>query len=481
MATRYKKIRINDLRQGRGQIYQDDGKKMFYQSKGIDIDLNTGRLRLAQAVQKDTKVNWFQYNLNGQHNCRHYFSGDFYTFFLLFDATAARLKLFYMASSTSEIARLTFAAAFTEGYYILDYKRKLIIQTLKSAAVNISYSTDDGASFTDAAWTYGKIIRHTTDETGKLWVITATGYVITTTDGITWTQVFYDANILPVEIGYLDGFIYLIITDAAGLSSRLARIENLVIKELTDLHTEISAVSMIVQEDRRLLIAKIDNVSKCRVYEWTKGELTEISFIDFVGNLTQIRFICGNRKAVYLVIGYYYIYKINRYNGAFYLYSILDQVDEFAKVVCGCIDENASSHDGDLRLVCNSGDGVTLGTTISPVSPTAFLTSGALYLSIFDVGGHGSGYLIARHDPLGATGSLVVKAKKNKESTYATTLLTSNTAGATNKEVALKTLLASSLNYLQLELTLADSGSANGIKELEIIYLYTPTGIENAQ
>lgn len=474
---RYRKVKVNDLSSGRGQLYHNKTAKKFSESENVDVDSISGRLKLVPDFDSLTKTVYYNYNNDGQHICRQYSGGAIYTFLLLYDSTSTQLKLSRFGASTSEIAVKSFGVAYTEGYYLLAYRDLLIAEYKKSGVVTIAYSSDYGVNFTEATWTYGKIIGHTIDEDYNLVVITADGYIVSTSDGITWTQEYYNANIRPLSINYLDGFTYLIISDKNKLKSRLARISNDDIEILVDLHTEIAPATMIVENEKRLLIAKIEHNQRAYVYEYNKGELSLISFISFSSTQTTIKFLASNNIASYLLIGAKRLYKINVHNGAFLLYNFLDTF-EYGQLLNCVIDEPHSHDDGDLRLLFR--DTETDDSYYVSFNHSTSNLSGSLTLSIFDLGQHIPAFLIVKHAPLSSTASLVVKARVDKGSSQ-TTLLTSNVDGAVRTEVNLSELLTNSINYIELELTLNDTGGEYGVSEIELLYLYTPLGLENSK
>ena len=476
MAKRYEQIKINDLSVGRGQLYHDPLLQKFSDSEGVDVDTVSGRLKLVSSFDSLSKEDTWTHNFPGQFLARQYSSGTIYTFWIYYDSASTQVKLSRFSTNTIEIAVKSFGVTYTEIYYFLAYKNLLIAEYKISGVVNIGYSIDAGVNFIDAVWTYGKIIGHTINQDNDLLVITDTGYVVKTSDGINWTQVFYDSTVFPSSIEYLDGFIYMIITDSNGIKSNLVRLDDEEIEMLVDLHTEFSPATMIVENEKRLLIAKIEHVSRAYIYEYDKGELTQVAFVSFSGNLAPIRFLTGNNNASYFSIGNGYLYKINDKNGVFFLHNLSDTFEN-GVIINAVLDERSSKNVGDLRIFVRDTDAD--GSYIVLMTPDNSIVSGMAVTSIIDLGPHMPAYLAAKHAPLTATASLVVNARYDKAGSYSTILI-SDTTGAVRECIKISDLIDNTVHYIELQIFLLDSAGLFGINEVELNYLYIPTGIENS-
>ena len=89
-------------------------------------------------------------------------------------------------------------------------------------------------------------------------------------------------------------------------------------------------------------------------------------------------------------------------------------------------------------------------------------------------------YLIVTHKPLGDDSSIVITADKDNADAYATAIKTINANGIVRTVIELKDLIGE-CDTLSFKAALADSSNDNNVEDIELTYLYTPLGIENAK
>lgn len=478
MATRYNSKKLNNVNSGIEKIYFDKDKDSLFRSKGLDINHLTGRVKLAKELAGVEKADYSldaQTLERGKLLIKMTYDFDKYIYFLAFNDTSNAVELWNGIPGAYNLKK-DFTATYKEPCYLLNYKDKIIAQFQLTAtdAFQIAYSSDGGTNFTITACPFENILSHTIGENDRLYITTNDKKIYTTDDGVTWTLF----KTLPFEIApsivYFNSFIYLILLDVSSRQSKFCRIENdeIIVKEYLTHQFEAPA-NIIVQAERILIIQKI-NDTKILISEFNKNEIKHLSIINHTHEAIKCEFLTANDYYAIFSAGGRNLYKITTENGVFQLYDKTNLTNVDAYITTAIIWEENDEF-GQLIILENALPDLYIAhQNLAKTLLTGYYTTPILDIT------HAPAYSIVKHDPLLATSSIAVKAKKNKESTFSTTLQTSNTLGAVSKRTAVKTLLNQQLDYVQFEVTLNDSaGAITGPKEVEFEYLFTPTNIEN--
>jgi len=230
----------------------------------------------------------------------------------------------------------------------------------------------------------------------------------------------------------------------------------------------------------RIIISDISD-QKIELYEFDKGDVEFITSVDY-HDYTRVLLLYANKDELYfsasvnigLTQHNQYLFSVNKNNGISYIKdfgdmrSIESMIGFNGKIVfqVNTFDEDAEP-DGDYstRIYDNGA------------APLKTATSGVIELPIMK-GKQVPAYIIARHKGLNSTATLTIKAKVNQTGNF-NTISTNSDENSVCIETDIDSL--GEVEYLQLQITLADSGAVNGIEDLEIFYLYKKQGLENSQ
>lgn len=472
---RYRKIRFKELDKGSDQKYFDkNNPNKINTSLGLVSDPKTGRLKLAEDFTKFTfGSNAKAYTYHSQISCPHSVSGSVRVFHLVYNSSQARTELLVSIGYSIPQYKANFGGTSTDAYMAASYRGLILVWYKDTVAPDIKqdWSDDDGGSFTNQTWAYEIPKGYKVTEDGTIYVWTL-NEILKSIDGKTWT-VFYDGSSSDEQIydfDELDGELYAIISNFGSSINYFVKFDNddnpLIIRDFSG-----DEINMVLKTFNNRIILADYSGGFVNLYEWDKSELNKIAFIERTTNTMHFAYV--DDEFLVLIINRDELFKINTSNGVF----------EIATLNPGDISyiNTVYKYNGNL---CVSMSNIT--STVfyvlahrNDVSETKQAT-GKYYTPIIDVGRHIPTYIIVKHKPLGDDASVVVKAKSNQGASFSVTCINNITDDSVYKMAVLKDFL-DEVDFIELEITLADSGLGGEIEDLEVIYIYQPTGLENSK
>ncbi|MCK5320871.1 hypothetical protein KAJ61_05810 [Candidatus Parcubacteria bacterium] len=469
---RYRKIRFKELDRGSDQKYFDvNNSNKINTSLGLVSDYETGRLKLAEDFASFTIAGGFPMEWYRHTTCVHFDGSTEYLYHLVRVGTL--VKLYRNSGYANPDLKFTFAAATYDASMIISYLGLLLAWYYGKS----DWSDDDGTSFTSNAWTYDSPRGYKITENGNLYVFTKS-HILKTVDGKVWT-VFYTAktNERIVSFNELDGEFYGVLrSDSSSKIYYFIKFDNddnpVIIREL---YSDVK-VSLNVFDGRVFIVLYINSVIS--FYEWDKSELNKIIYLEYNAlhsmNLifSSVDFLIftahssSDNKTI--------LAKINRSNGLFVISELNPSANEDFVV-------NVLNFKGNLSI--QMYDDTTPTYYILPHrndSGEKKQATGKYYTPIIDVGRHIPAFIIIKHRPLGDDASIVVKAKSDQGASFNITCINNITNDSVYKMASLKSLL-NEVDFIEFEVTLADSSDNGEIEDLEVIYIYQPTGLENSK
>jgi len=473
MAERYKQIKFNKLDLASDiPILDIEKPEVFNTSLGLEPDIKTGRLKLAGAFTLFTlDIQARAYAYYRKSSCLHAVSSSNRIYHILYHPVNTRTELWVHSGYAVPSYLHNFGNTSTDGYMVASYKGKVLVW-YKDGTTKQDYSVDDGATFTNQDWTYSIPYDYIIAEDQTIYVRTQ-DEIIKSVDGINWTLV-YDAGLIDARVGdiaELDGELYAIIHDTGNSINLFCKIniddEPIIIRDFQG--NQIS--TKMKQFDNRIIIADYATTGQIIFYEWTKSDLVKIATLS--ATVSVMAFLAADDQYLYFSINKDTIIKININNAVFVLGTYTPEAN--ATITTGL------KYKGNFCFFMTAVNGPTYYSYMhrGDASETKMLT-GNFTTSRIDVGRHIPAYIIAKHDQLGDNASIIIKAKIDDAPTFATTILTNATNDSVRKQVSLKSL-TDQCDFIEFEITLADSGGTGDINKLELIYFYIPNGIENSK
>lgn len=470
---RYRKIRFKELDRGSDQKYFDkNNPNKINTSLGLVNDYNTGRLKLAEEFASFTIAGGFPIEWYQPVSCVHFAAGVEYLYHLVRVGTL--VKLYRNNAYANPILKYTFAAATYDASMLISYLG-LILAWYHGKS---DWSDDSGGTFTSNAWAYSVPNGYKITEDGTLYVFTK-DEIIKTTDGKTWT-VFYTAATNEFIVGFdeLDGEFYALLRlDSYSDSYYFVKFDNddnpVIVREF---YSTERMMSMKVFDGRVIFAVYVNDVID--FYEWDKADLNKIAYLDYI-DLTMMKFLYADND--FLVFSAYSdstptqntLIKINRNNGLF-------RIKEFNPSANTDYLVNVVKFRGNLSVQMYDSNTPTFYTLPHRNISEKRQATGKYYTPIVDVGRHIPAFLLIKHRPLGDDASVVVKAKSDQGASYNVTCINNITNDSVYKMASLKSLL-NEVDFIEFEVTLADSSDNGEIEDLEVIYIYQPTGLENSK
>lgn len=108
-----------------------------------------------------------------------------------------------------------------------------------------------------------------------------------------------------------------------------------------------------------------------------------------------------------------------------------------------------------------------------------FESSGYVDSGVINVGEHAPAHVLIRHAPLEANTSVKLYVKKDRTSSFGSSVVTNAVVGSTNTKYNFPKNYGK-VDFMELQVQLLTSNSANTPHEVEFIYLYNPTGLESS-
>jgi hypothetical protein len=376
-------------------------------------------------------------------------------------------------TAATYLLKYTFSGDYNYPKYFIGFKDKMLLFLRKTTSYTrtLSYSSDFANSFTDITWAYGDIVSHVVGVDGYLYVVDKNGVVLRTIDGITWI-VFYDGsatNETIVDISELDGQLYVIVT-SLNSDSYLARLYESEINYFYTFTGIFNTINFLNFDDRLIFISIVKGAIV--VYEFNKGDVIKINYIDDrIYTSAYLLYSDDNFLYFSAAINFTfarYFFRINKNNSIYFLKdfgstNVIDTVVGFA---------------GELTIHTTDTDSANITVHDNRINPIN-VGSGSIETPIIE-GSQIPAYLILTHRPLLATTLIFITANINYEDGYGESLATVNTDDATYTVISLKELISVEIHSIQFQISLVDNSKNSGIEDLQLIYLYNPSGIENS-
>lgn len=479
--NRYKQIKFKVLDKGSDQKYFDEkNPEKFNTSLGLVSDSETGRLKLAEDFAAFEVANANSWDAYCPTSCIHYVGSAEYLYHLVGRVGPNNVQAYRQTGYAAPVTQYSMCAGSKSPSMIVSFNGKIIGWYQKADDTQrYCSSSDDGANFALMTWNYAAPLGYKiTSEDGRIYVFSYS-QIVYSDNGLTWT-VFYTAtkNKRIIAFDELDGEYYAILRkDLVSDYYYFVKFDNddepVIIREFYSQKD----VDMKVFDGRVIISAYVNDVIS--FYAWDKSELKKFAFLNF-DSLDGMKFL--NADQDFLTFHYCtggdksgFLMKINRFGGIFPIKEfdlaggtnihVLSAVKFKGNLSIQFWDEDTN----DFHLLMHRND----------ASETK-QASGKYYTPIIDVGKHVPAYIIVKHRPLGDDASVVVKAKTNQGASFSVTCINNITNASVYKLGILKDLL-DELDFLEFEVTLADSGLGGEIEDLEVIYLYLPTGLESSQ
>lgn len=479
--NRYKQIKFKILDKGSDQKYFDEkNSEKFNTSLGLVSDIETGRLKLAEDFAAFEVANAKPWDSYCPTSCVHYVGSTEYLYHLVERVGPNNVQVYRQTGYAAPVTQYSLAAGSKEPSMIVSFNGKIIGWYKSSAGVKrYSWSNNDGVSFFSDDWEYSEPIGYKiTSDDGKIYV-SSYSQIVYSDDGSTWT-VFYTAtkNKRIIAFDELDGERYAILRkDLVSDYYYFVKFDNndepVIIREFYSQKD----ISMKVFDGRVIISVYVNDVIS--FYAWDKSELKKFAFLNFA-SLDGMKFL--NADQDFLIFQYCtngdksgFLMKINCFGGIFPIKEfdlaggtnihVLSAVKFKGNLSIQFWDEDTN----DFHLLMHRND----------ASETKQAT-GYYCTPVIDVGRHIPCYILVKHKPLGDDASVVVKAKSDQGAIFAVTCINNITNDSVYKEASLKSLL-NEVDFIEFEVTLADSGNKGEIEDLEMIYLYHPTGLENSK
>ncbi len=479
--SKYSKIKFSDLTGKRGQIYYDgNNRKNFLDSEKISIDFETNRIKLADGFSSQSYASQSKYNALSPL-ATHSYSNRTTRNFLLTKVADAAVKLYYRSGFGAYSLRFTFpfGDGDDESIGLISFRRKIIAFTALSGVLKVSYSTNNGSSFTHANWDYAGLKDYAVGDDGYLYVVDVQGKVIRTDDGIVW-ELYYDGSTSEekfTSIENLDGFLYGVVTSREYSNSYFCRIERDDLVYLHNFDNDNNPVT-IKKFSNRLILSNISD-KKIEIYEYDKGDVKYLTSVDYK-NYISVTLQYADKDFLYFsaaddtsfdvnIPTERYLFAFGKKNGIYYLKDFGDHY--YINQIIGCQGRIIAA----ITNFTEDPAVMTLYAYDNGAVPAKTATSGSIELPTI-AKKHKPCYLIARHKKLGANATLTVKIKKDGEATFATTVINNTTDNSLETIADLKS--HDTVYTIQIEITLAVSTPVNGIEDLELIYLFLPMGLE---
>lgn len=469
MANRYKKFQLDQVL-GSGQEIYDPNKPGFINtSYNFNFDPITKRIRENLSKNSGT-IATRQYVPARVPVCTSFIYSDVNEKLMIlgFDSANDRCVIEVMTATSISLNNKVDLDAGSDSPALLARFKTLYIAFYDNDATKQFSTSTDGVTWTDYTFAYELPIGYKI--INNVFYIWNNTKIFSSTDGVTYV-IFFDAGAIGQNIYGFDeknGEIYALI----GIYGHadLIKFDNSIQPEILKQINYYGKIKMFVFANQLFLIIQqptiIDYVA---IFIFDGDDLIPKSRLNKTG-VANMMITDFDTDFMYIYIQDA-VYKMDKDGNLFHFHSITKTFVDLCifQGSVSIIESDSIAH--SLFITQYNLLGADAGTK------TLVFTTPAINENQIPA------YLIIKHDPLPANATIVVKAKSDRAATFATTLLTNNTDNSVRQSVELKTTL-SKVNFLEFEVTITnslDASTANQVKNLQLIYLYTPTGLETAE
>lgn len=446
---RYKSKKFYNFLGGEGQEYISENGK-YLRSSGVRISQTTGKLRLLEDVTYAELTD----NVN---NPRCIAQDGTYVFVLTYDSSASRSKLYRSSDGVSFSLVYTFSATFGQAHMLASYGKYLVAFSV-DGYVATSYNSNGTGWNTEVAYSFSAPYSALVFG-GAFFVADNTSFYISV-DGLNYTKY---ANIFDNPLQETD------LEFMAGMSGFLYYIENYTLfrfengQRVAIRRFPFLARIMSLGDDMLFIFGPVG--SDVSMFLFDGDTFTELNPLVVVGGnpnfLSPLYSFGQNAMFVY---GDTEIYQITHEGAVFRMYSL-----PTGKVAtCGVRFKNS-----DLISTQGTANKVQIYRNYN------YRTAGVFETSILDEGEVIPVQLILRHKPLPANTAVNVYVKNNYNVSWEF-LFTSNTAGSVKKKYNFANGYGI-FDFVQFEIELVTTDSAVTPDDVQLEFLYSPTGLENAR
>lgn len=442
---RYKIKKFADFRGGEGQEYMSDNGK-YFKSSGVRISQTTGKLRLLEDVTYAELTD----NVN---NPRCIAQDGTYVFVLIYDTGATRSKLYRSSDGINFSLVYTFSATFGQAHMLASFG-KFLVAFSSDGYVATSYNSDGSGWNTEIAYPFSAPYSALAFG-GSFFVADNTAFYIST-DGKNYTKYanIFDNPLQETDLECMAGMSGFLYYAENGTLFRFENGQRVAIRKFPFL-----LQLMPLGDDMLFLFGLVG--SDVRMFLFDGDTFMELNPLIGVGNPIPLysfgqngMFVCNSTE----------VYQVTHEGAVFRMYSL------------------PSGKVGTSGVRFKNSDLVSTQGTANKVRIYRnynYRTAGTFETPIIDEGEIIPIQLILRHKPLPANTAINVYVKNNYNASWGL-LLVSNTTGSVKKKYNFANGYGI-FDFVQFEIELTTSDSAVTPDDVQLEFLYSPTGLENAK
>lgn len=442
---RYKSKKFSNFLGGEGQEYVSENGK-YFRSSGVRISQTTGKLRLLEDVTYAELTD----NVN---NPRCIAQDGTYVFVLTYDSSASRSKLYRSSDGVSFSLVFTFSVTFGQAHMLASFG-KFLVAFSSDGYVATSYNSDGTGWNTEIAYSFSAPSSALAFG-GSFFVADNTAFYISA-DGLNYTKY---ANIFDNPLQETD------LEFMAGMSGFLYYAENYTLFRFENgQRVSVRRFPFLVRivplgEDMLFIFGLVG--SDISMFLFDGDSFVELNQILGAGNPIPLysfgqnaMFVCNSTE----------VYQVTHEGAVFRMYAL-----PTGKVGTSGVRFKNS----DLISTQGTSNKVRIYRNYN------YRTAGTFETPILDEGEIIPIQLILRHKPLPANTTVNVYVKNNYNASWGL-LLVSNTTGSVKKKYNFVNGYGI-FDFVQFEIELLTSDTAVSPDDVQLEFLYSPTGLENAR
>lgn len=442
---RYKTKNFSDFRGGEGQEYVSENGK-YFRSSGVRISQTTGKIRLLEDVTYAELTD----NVNSP---RCIVQDGTYVFVLVYDFASSRSKLYRSTDGATFTLAHTFSATFGQAHMLASFG-KFLVAFSSDGYVATSYDNDGIGWNSEVAYSFSA--PYSALAFGKSFFVADNVAFYVSTDALHYTKYadIFDDPLQETDLEFMagmSGFLYYV------EDYTLFRFEN---GERVSVRTfSFLPRIMSLGDDMLFIFGPVG--SDVAMYLFDGDSFSELDPLVGVGNPLPLysfaqnaMFACNSTE----------VYQVTHEGAVFRMYAL------------------PSGKVGTSGVRFKNSDLISTQGTANKVRIYRnynYRTAGTFETSILDEGEIIPIQLILRHKPLPANTSVKVYVKKDHAGSW-TLLLTSNTVASVKKKYDFANGYGV-MDFAQFEIELLTTDASVTPDDVQLTFLYSPTGLENAK